>query len=74
MKALINLTIVIIVLYVLFRLLGGYILPLLNERRHKKYQQDLLDRNPQIDKEKLQQHLQEQEDKKSIIEKRKLFK
>ena len=73
MKALLHLTIVIVLLYILFRLSGSYLLPLWNERRHKRYQRRLLDRNPQIDKERLQQRLKEQEEKKTIIEKRKLF-
>lgn len=69
-----NLTLFIVILYVIFRLLSSYLLPLWRERRQKRYRQQLLDRNPQIDRERLQQHLKAEEDRSTIIDKRKLFK
>ncbi len=72
MKRLMNLTLCIVILYVIFRLLGSYVLPLWRERREKRYRKQLLDRNPQIDGGRLEQRLKEDRD--SIIDKRKLFK
>ncbi|MBR4803550.1 MAG: hypothetical protein IK032_02810 [Bacteroidales bacterium] len=43
----------LIILYVVYRLCATTIFPMISERRMKKYRDEFLKNNPQIDKDKL---------------------
>lgn len=77
MQALLNLTIVIVVLYILYKFIGGYLVPTLSERKLQRYKEQFLKDNPQIDGNKIEQRQKEAAERSSIIDhrprKKKLF-
>lgn len=60
----------IITLYVFYRVLGAWLMPILSEKRMKKYQEEFYKQNPHIDRVKVEQQFKESE-KSAIIDKRK---
>lgn len=74
MENLIHISIGVVILYVIYRIMGAWILPKITERRFNKYKKDFFSQNPHIDQEKFDAHAKEEEDKTLIIEKRKNYK
>lgn len=70
MQHLLNLTVVIILLYIFYKLVGSYILPRWSDRQLQKYKQKFYSDNPHIDPAALDQRKKEQEENSSIIDRR----
>lgn len=70
MRQLFNITLIAVVLYVFYRLLSVVIMPQWNARRLKKYKEKLLADNPHIDRDRLEQKLRDDEERRPVIDKR----
>lgn len=64
----------IVLLYLLYRLVGAILFPLLSKRQLERYKDQFFEQNPHIDRARYESLQKEQEDRTLIIEKRKLFK
>lgn len=73
LNKLLYLTIGIVLLYAAYRILAALVLPRLNKRSQKRFEDQFYQRNPQIDRQKIDDLHKQQEDKTLIIEKRKKF-
>ena len=57
-------------LYVLYRVLGRWVLPAVTRRRMERYKKDFFSRNPHIDADRYEERQREAEEKSPIIDRR----
>lgn len=69
----IDLLIVIICLYILYKFLGQYLLPRISERRLARYKRKFFEANPHIDADKYAEKKRQDEENASLMTKRRSF-
>lgn len=70
MQGLINLTIGIILLYIVYKVVGAYVLPLINDRRLQRYKEQFYRDNPHVDRDAMELRERQRKENESIIDKR----
>lgn len=73
MRLLFYITVAIVGLYLVYRLLGVIVLPQISMRRFERYKRDFFAKNPHIDPQRYEDKMKADEEKCSIIDKRKDF-
>lgn len=71
MQALLNLTIGIVLLYVVYKVVGAYVLPTINDRRLQRYKEEFYRKNPHIDREAVEARQRRRKEAETIIDQRK---
>lgn len=69
----IELLIVIICLYILYKFVGQYLLPRISERRLARYKRKFFEQNPHIDSDKYDERKRQEEENSSLMTKRRSF-
>ncbi|MCQ2277810.1 MAG: hypothetical protein MJZ62_00785 [Bacteroidales bacterium] len=73
MQSLVNLLIIICLLYVLYRVVGQYILPIITRRRLDRYKRKFFEENPHIDEMQYERKKQNDEENAPLWGKRRNY-
>ncbi|MBQ9637998.1 MAG: hypothetical protein IJV22_00385 [Bacteroidales bacterium] len=73
MGKILGLTIGIVVLYLVYRIVGAWILPRVAERRLERYKKQFFELHPHVDAERYEQQQHDKEARSIILDKRKSY-